>query len=212
MIVGITGRYCAGKTALASLFEKHGFLSINVDEIGHLALAYYSETIISTFGKEIDDGQGGINRRVLGNMVFANPSKLTSLEKIVHPWMYQYINTTIEANLQANWIIEAAILHKLNLHLLCKQVIIVHSPWIIRLFRALRRDKISILQAIQRLQSQAHIPNKLRSNKARKKTLNNISYPTELLVSGTYGSALLEKKILVLLEDATDGTISINKQ
>ena len=38
MIVGLTGRYCAGKSWVGSFFEQKGFAIIEVDNLGHAAL------------------------------------------------------------------------------------------------------------------------------------------------------------------------------
>ena len=38
MTIGITGRYCAGKSMASSVFKKNGFDVIDVDGVGHEAL------------------------------------------------------------------------------------------------------------------------------------------------------------------------------
>ncbi len=38
MNIGITGRYCAGKSIASSVFEENGFAVIDVDGVGHEAL------------------------------------------------------------------------------------------------------------------------------------------------------------------------------
>mgnify|MGYP001183749579 FL=1 len=38
MIVGITGKYCSGKNAVAAEFERRGYFHIEVDKLGHAAL------------------------------------------------------------------------------------------------------------------------------------------------------------------------------
>ena len=43
------------------------------------------QELAAAFGAQILDTQGGVNRRVLGDIVFRDPQKLVQLERIVHP-------------------------------------------------------------------------------------------------------------------------------
>jgi dephospho-CoA kinase len=86
--VGLTGGMAVGKSTVASMLRSHDCPILDADTIGHELLedgqAAYDETVAS-FGKEILDGHGAIDRTVLGKIVFADPEKLKRLNEILHP-------------------------------------------------------------------------------------------------------------------------------
>jgi dephospho-CoA kinase len=61
---------------------------IDTDELAHQTLARGTPTytaIVKTFGKDILNADQTINRRVLGEIVFADEQKRLALNQIVHP-------------------------------------------------------------------------------------------------------------------------------
>jgi dephospho-CoA kinase len=86
--VGLTGPAGSGKSTLAALLAARGFPVIDADGIAH---ALYSPgtplaaVITAAFGDAVADGRGGIDRRALGDAVFADPARLDRLNAIVHP-------------------------------------------------------------------------------------------------------------------------------
>ena len=69
IIAGLTGKYCAGKNTVAAMFEKRGFIHIDVDSLGHAALPEIKNEVVSHFGIEILD-RDEIDRKKLGSIVF----------------------------------------------------------------------------------------------------------------------------------------------
>ncbi|MFO8041813.1 MAG: dephospho-CoA kinase [Alkalispirochaeta sp.] len=96
-VVGVAGKCCAGKDMVTSWLLEHGWREINVDRVGHEALAAEHARIVATFGREIVDERGTIDRRKLGKIVFADRDQLHRLERIVHPWMREAVRREIEA-------------------------------------------------------------------------------------------------------------------
>ncbi len=87
-IFGLTGGVACGKSTVARYFQNLGAQIIEADRIGHEFLEpdvpSYHE-ILATFGKEILDSGGRIDRKKLGARVFADPHQLHRLNAIVHP-------------------------------------------------------------------------------------------------------------------------------
>ena len=88
LIVGLTGGIGAGKSTAARLFSVRGAAVIDVDRLGHRVLepggrAYAA--VIDTFGTGIVGGDGVIDRRALGRIVFSDPAELAKLNSISHP-------------------------------------------------------------------------------------------------------------------------------
>ena len=116
MIIGLTGKSCAGKDEVASILSSFGYYVIDEDKLGHEALRANRDSLISEFGEGIlSDGE--VDRKKLGSIVFSDPMKLKKLEAISHPWM---INETKRLAREAEKkglfvVINAAILVRLSL-------------------------------------------------------------------------------------------------
>lgn len=87
-VIGLTGGIACGKSTVADLLRERGFPVVDADclarrvvEPGQPALA----RIVETFGPEVLQEDGRLNRRALGDRVFADPEKRRALERITHP-------------------------------------------------------------------------------------------------------------------------------
>lgn len=154
MVVGVTGKYCAGKNAVSQILEGQGYRPIDVDRLGHRALEEKRERVIERFGAGIVDADGRIDRRALGAIVFADPKALRTLEETIHPAMVGYVREEIEGGEGRGFVINAAILFHMGLHPLCDRILWVDAPFFLRLRRALRRDKLPVHQILRRMWSQ----------------------------------------------------------
>jgi dephospho-CoA kinase len=153
MIVGLTGKYCAGKDRVARIFESHGYSVIDVDALGHEALAAMTAQVVAAFGLSVATEDGGVDRKALGRIVFGNPSAMTRLESILHPSMVRRVKELV-AERGGDIVVNAAILHHMGLHALCGAVLCVSAPWCVRLIRAMRRDRLPFREALSRIRSQ----------------------------------------------------------
>ena len=157
MVVGLTGKYCSGKDAVARLLAKAGFALIDVDALGHDALIQRAAEVRAAFGPDVERSDGSIDRRALGRIVFADPSELARLEAIVHPPMVARVKEMIAAG-PKDVVINAAILHHMRLHELCGAVVVVTAPLALRVLRGMRRDSLGLRQALTRARAQRDIP------------------------------------------------------
>jgi dephospho-CoA kinase len=156
VIVGLTGKYCAGKDRVARIFAGHGFSVIDVDSLGHEALAARAARIIEIFGRSLANEDGTVNRRALGRIVFGNPAALARLEGVLHPAMVERVKELI-AQMGSDVVVNAAILHHMGLDALCRAVVCVTAPLPLRLLRAMRRDHLPLRDALARITSQKGI-------------------------------------------------------
>ena len=90
-IIGILGGVGSGKSTVAAEFAKLGCKVIDADKIAHELLERKAEKekIIYLFGEGILDSAGKIDRKKLADIVFADADKLSSLNKIVHPFVLE---------------------------------------------------------------------------------------------------------------------------
>jgi dephospho-CoA kinase len=154
MLIGLTGKYCAGKNYAAAFLEKSGLPVLDVDKLGHKALEYKKDEVFSCFGNEIKNQDGSVNRRLLGEKVFGKKDAITALEAIVHPQADRMTLEWIRLQKGKPCVINAALLHKLSVFGQFKNILLVDAPFFTRLLRAKRRDRLSWLSILRIMTSQ----------------------------------------------------------
>ncbi|MDR2258533.1 MAG: dephospho-CoA kinase [Treponema sp.] len=153
-LIGLTGTYCAGKNHIAGVLEVRGLPVLDVDTLGHEAVEAGREAIIARFGGDVLGAGGKINRRLLGEKVFGKPEELAALEAIVHPEANRLTEEWITRQTGPACVINAALLHKASVFNRLDFIILVRAPFLIRLFRARRRDRLPWFSLLKRLESQ----------------------------------------------------------
>ena len=162
IIIGITGKYCAGKNTAAEILNGSGYEVIDVDALGHDALRRENERVIKRFGSQIAAGGGEIDRNRLSRIVFSDSAALKDLELIVHPVMVAMVEERV-AELRAlvpgpvGVAVNAAVLFRMNLTRMCDLVLYIHAPFWVRYRRASERDQASFFAVVRRLGSQRDV-------------------------------------------------------
>lgn len=161
-VIGITGKYCAGKDTATAILRELGYQEINVDAVGHEALAMRHDAVVERFGSRIVGEDGEIDRGKLGAIVFREAEQLRELEAIVHPVMVQMVEQRIDelrdrANPPPGAVINAAILFRMGLARLCDLVVFVEASLLTRFRRARQRDGAGLLSVLRRLLSQRDV-------------------------------------------------------
>jgi dephospho-CoA kinase len=156
MIIGLTGKYCAGKNYIASLLEGRGLPVIDVDKVGYQVLETEKEAILARFGEDLKKPDGSLDRRLLGRRVFGNAGELAALEGIVHPPVNRMVEEWVAANAAAgkHSVINAALLHRTALFGRLDRIILVKAPLFTRILRARKRDGLSLRTIIKRFATQ----------------------------------------------------------
>jgi dephospho-CoA kinase len=154
MLIGLTGKYCAGKNHAAAILERRGFPVLDVDKLGHAALESKKDEVFSRFGNEVKNSDGSVNRRLLGEKVFGKKNEIMALEAIVHPQTDRMVMEWISSQNGKTCVINAALLHKMAVFGRFDHVLLITAPFIVRLLRAKRRDRLSWISIFRRLMSQ----------------------------------------------------------
>jgi dephospho-CoA kinase len=88
-ILGLTGPIACGKTTVGTMLLRLGALArIDADEVVHELMEPGTETtarVERAFGTGVIAPDGAVDRKALGQRVFADPDDLHRLEQIVHP-------------------------------------------------------------------------------------------------------------------------------
>jgi dephospho-CoA kinase len=165
MLIGLTGPYCAGKNFIASLLEKRGLPVLDVDKLGYQVLETEKEAVFARFGQDLRKIDGSLDRRLLGKRVFGEPKELSALEAIVHPPANRLTEEWI-ASKDGTCVINAALLHRSVVFHKLDFIILVTAPYLTRLLRARRRDRLPWLALIRRFASQKNFISQYLSVKA----------------------------------------------
>ncbi|UCG83928.1 MAG: dephospho-CoA kinase [Dehalococcoidia bacterium] len=100
IVIGLTGGIASGKSAVSGMLEQWGAVVIDADKVGHEAFLPDTDAwreVVATFGSEILDENGKIDRSKLADIVFRDPDALLRLNSIMHPLMYRIVEHKIEA-------------------------------------------------------------------------------------------------------------------
>ena len=165
MIIGLTGKYCAGKNHVAALLETRGLPVLDVDKLGYQALELEKEKIFAQFGADLQKTDGSLDRRLLGQRVFGAPEKLAALEAIVHPVANRLTDEWADAQ-NGNCVINAALLHRSSIFRRLDRIILVTAPFLMRILRAKQRDKLPLREILKRFASQKDFNTQYLSIKA----------------------------------------------
>ena len=161
-VIGIVGGIGAGKTTVVSIFQKIAKVAvINADEVGHSILLPKGEAyqeVVDTFGKEILDEKGQIDRRKLGKIVFSNKEKLKKLNAITHPKIVEKIKRQLNQYKKEKKyeyiLIDAPLLIEVGLKPLVDKVIGVYAEENLRIERIQIRNQFTYEEAVRRIRAQ----------------------------------------------------------
>lgn len=118
-LIGLTGNIATGKSAVAQMLAELGARAIDADRVAHDVMRHGTVTwqaIVSAFGPTILAPDGEIDRRRLGEIVFADPKALGYLEAIVHPATVQAVAAAILETTERVVVVEAIKLVEAGMH------------------------------------------------------------------------------------------------
>jgi dephospho-CoA kinase len=158
-IIGLTGGSGVGKSAAGAEFIAHGCGVLDADasyrELCSSCQPMLDE-IRSVFG-DVCFTDSNLNRKQLGSIVFADPSKLAQLNAITHPYIRQAARDTFsvwEALGKPLCVYDAPTLFEAGMDTLCDATIAVIANRETRIQRIMARDGISYDYAALRIDAQ----------------------------------------------------------
>jgi dephospho-CoA kinase len=131
-VVGLTGPMGAGKSTVAAVLRELGARVLDADAIARdeqsRGTTGYS-AILQQFGTEVLGEDKEIDRRKLGDIVFADPRRLEQLERILHP---RVIARILQARkmlpAEQTLVVEAIKLLETSLRSVCDRIWVVLAP------------------------------------------------------------------------------------
>lgn len=167
--LAVTGSIGSGKSLAVEVIEECGYPVSSADKAGHEALQdkQIKSRITTQFGEAVLTNNE-IDRKTLGQIVFADKEKLALLNKIVHPFIIETIAASVKQFKEGEifpdspllfW--EVPLLFEAGIRDMFDISVNIHCPRELRRQRIIERDKISPEQAAQRMDTQLNDEEKI---------------------------------------------------
>lgn len=159
-IIGITGGIGSGKSTVSSYLEEKGYRIIDADKITRDILINHRgiiEIIGKTFGHDLIDERGRLNRRKLADRAFSSPENKALLEKITHGEIISRIHQEIsqaEKDKVKIVFLDVILLFETGLDSICDETWVVDAPLDIRVARVMGRDGFVTEEVKKRIDGQ----------------------------------------------------------
>ena len=160
-VICITGGIASGKSTATKFLAEKGAFVIDADRLGHETYASGSpanDKIAARFGTEVRSSSGQIDRKLLGQIVFQDPTKLKELTDIVWPEIRklaeQRIGKALDEEPARHVVLEAAVLIEAEWEDLGDEVWVVVVDPEIAIARCIARDNLERSAVEQRISAQ----------------------------------------------------------
>ncbi len=167
--VGLTGGIASGKSTVARMLAEKGAVLIDFDEIAHAVEdpgGPVWREIVRHFGEEILHEDRTIDRRTLGETVFADREKRELLNRLVHPAIFEEWQRRLAeiraGHADAIVVSDIPLLIEAGMKGMVDLVLLVYITPEEQIRRVMARDGFSREEAERRLAAQMPIEEKLR--------------------------------------------------
>jgi len=163
---GLTGGIGSGKSTVSAYLKELGYKVIDADVVAREVMGIYPEIheyIRNEFGKEFFDGKGQLNRRKLGNFLFANKGKLAGYEAVILPLIRKEIFIRIdelEKKGESICFLDAPTLIEQGLHRQMDKNILVWVDHETQIKRISKRDSMEYNLIMERISCQMDLDEK----------------------------------------------------
>lgn len=166
-ILGLTGGAGCGKTTAAAHLSSLGARVVDADAISRQITAPGGAAlpaIREAFGGEVFGEDGALNRRALGDIVFADERRRRALEAIIHPAVQrEMLRQVDQAALEGVRVavLDVPLLYETGMDALCDEVWVMAVDAETQALRLMSRDRLTRAQADARIASQMPLEDKI---------------------------------------------------
>lgn len=169
-LIAITGGIGSGKSVVSHLLRCNSFTVYDCDREAKRLMDNNTD-IHAQLNRHIHPRSvtdGIIDRKLIADIVFTDPDKLTKLNSIVHSAVIDDIrHITVDSLPNRVMFIETAILYQSNIDLMVDSVWEVTAPLEVRVARVMRRNSCTRDEVISRIKSQDSFLPPRRHNNTR---------------------------------------------
>lgn len=165
-VIGLTGGIASGKSTVARLLREAGVAVLDADQVAREVVApgTVGHRRVAERWPQVIRGDGELDRKALGAIVFADPAARRELDSLVHPLIQEEVQrrtAALAAAGEPRVVYEAALIVENDLDAWMDALIVVSAPEEEQLRRAIARDGLSPADALARLRAQAPLAKKL---------------------------------------------------
>lgn len=164
--IGLTGGIASGKSTVARLLVEKGVPVVDADRLAREVVEPGAPALeaIGRRWPSVIRGDGTLDRKALGAIVFADPAEREALNAIVHPAIRRLSEerlAALEATGAPRAVYEAALLIENGLDREMDGTLLVTAPARVQIQRLMERDGISEAEALGRLAAQLPLEKKI---------------------------------------------------
>lgn len=166
-IIGLTGGIASGKSLVSRTLKGLGITVIDADDISHEILAHDTsirQEVVRTFGKEVLNEEGDIDRVKLGRIVFfKDPEARKALEAILHPPIREEMWKRARESRSNDVVLDIPLLIETGANERVDLLVVVYATRELQAQRLMARDGISRQEAMSRIDTQLPLEQKVSS-------------------------------------------------
>lgn len=165
-LLGLTGGIASGKSTISRYFSEKSIPVIDADivarqvvEPGEIGL----RRIVNTFGEDVLQDSGELNRKKLGQIIFNDDQKRTQLNDMLSELIRENILSQIKHYQSKNAsliVLDIPLLFEGRYDSIVDEVMVSYIPREVQLTRLMARDNLSKEDALKRINSQMSLDKK----------------------------------------------------
>lgn len=159
-VIGLTGGIASGKSSVARVLHELGIAVVDADILAREVVAKGSDglrEVVATFGTDVLDSAGELDRAKLGEVVFKDPTARQTLNAILHPRIGQLSAERIAAAQRGPSpyvVYEAPLLVETGAHRGLSALVVVAAAESMQVARSMARDGLNEPAARARIAAQ----------------------------------------------------------
>lgn len=168
--IGLTGGIATGKSTAAKLLRDLGLPVIDADQLARDVVSPGSDglkAVIESFGEELLNQDGGLDRKALGRIVFTSDEQLEKLESLLHP-LIESKRAEEKRRLESENVemafYDVPLLFETDMQDEFDKIILIYADQDTQVQRMKERDQLSEAEILQRIKSQIPIEEKKKKS------------------------------------------------
>ena len=154
ILIGLSGPSCSGKNTASAILQDYGFYCIDADAVSRKVFTEHEKEILNLFQAEAKKrginlkNKKGIDKKAFALLVFSDEELLKKHEAFILPIIEEKIWGEIKMAFtekpERPILLNAPTLHKTSLIKKCLFILYIDAPFILRLIRAKKRDRLPL--------------------------------------------------------------------